>query len=386
MSRRVGLGLAVALVLALVAACDAVGTVESPTAPPLTPTVASPTASPAGGRFIGASQAAVTAAPTTAAAAQGRRPLTVPELVKRVRLSVVHIATEAVAMGVFGRSMPSEGVGTGFIIDSDGTIVTNNHVVSGARQVIVTLFDGRTYEAEIVGLDPQTDLAVLRIPEGGLQPVALGSSTDLEVGESVIAIGHALDLPGGPTVTTGVVSAKDRTITNVGTMGLTLSELIQTDASVNPGNSGGPLVNMYGEVVGINTAAAGGGQGIGFALAMDAARPLIETLIAEGRIERGFLGVQAATITRSIARQNRLPVEAGIYILGVVPDSPAQAADLRPNDILIAIDDEPVLDAGALSRALATYPPGTTVTVSVLRAREPEPLDLEVTLETEPTR
>ena len=396
MSWRTAWGLAVLLALVLVlAACELGDTAEAPT-------VASETAAAAASPLKTGSQAAATVAPTSVAAAQatavaspatspvasalGRQALSVPELVKRVRLSVVHIATEAIAIDVFGGTAPSEGVGTGFIIGSDGTIVTNNHVVSGARRVVVTLFDGRTYEAEIVGLDAQTDLAVLRIPENGLEPVALGSSTALEVGESVIAIGHALDLPGGPTVTTGVVSAKDRALTDVGTAGLTLSELIQTDASINPGNSGGPLVNLYGEVVGISSAAAGSAQGIGFAIAIDAARPVIETLIAEGRIERGFLGVQAATITRSIARQNRLPVEAGIYLVGVVPNSPAEMAGLLPNDILVAINDEPVLDAGALSRVLAKYPPGTEVTVSVLRAGEPEPLALEVTLGTKPTR
>jgi S1-C subfamily serine protease len=276
-------------------------------------------------------------------------------------------------------------VGTGFIIDSEGTIVTNNHVVSGARRVVVTLFDGRTYEAEIVGLDAQTDLAVLRIPETGLQPVALGSSTALEVGEPVVAIGHALDLPGGPTVTTGVVSAKDRTITNVGTTGLTLSGLIQTDASINPGNSGGPLVNRYAEVVGINTVAAGSAQDIGFAIALDVARPLVETLIAQGRIERGFLGIQGGTITRSIARQSQLPVETGIYILAVVPDSPAEAAGLQADDILVAIDEEPVPDAGTLSRVLAKHAPGAAVTLSVLRPGESGPIELGVTLGTAPT-
>ena len=301
------------------------------------------------------------------AAVAGRQPLPVPELVRYARPSVVHIATEAITINSLGRSVPGGGVATGFIIDRQGLILTNNHVVAGARRIVVTLWDERTFEAAVVGRDPQTDLAVIRIDAGAVQPVRLGSSDELEVGESVVAIGHALDLPGGPTVTTGVVSALDRTITGVGARRQTLSGLIQTDASINPGNSGGPLLNRYGAVVGVNTVGAGGSQGIGFAIAIDGARPVIEALIQEGRVLRGFLGVSIATITRGIARQADLPVTEGVYLVRVWPGSPAAASGLRAGDMLVAINQDRVPDAGALNRLLAKYRAGTTVEVEFVR-------------------
>ncbi len=314
--------------------------------------------------------------------AAGER-LTAPELVKLVRPSLVHIATEAVATDAVSRLIPGGGVGTGFAIDGEGRIVTNNHVIAGARRIVVTLPDGRTFDAEVVGEDPQSDLAVIQVDAPGLPPLVLGSSRALDPGETVVAIGHALDLPGGPTVTVGVVSALDRAIANIGPRRLTLSGLIQTDASISPGNSGGPLLNMLGEVVGVNTAAAGAGYGIGFAIAIDAAKPVLDALIREGRVVRGFLGISTATITRSIARQAGFPVDSGVFVAAVTPGSPADSADLRVGDILQKINDDPVPDAGTLTRLLAKHAPGTTVEIAFIRPTRnggSEALSADVTL------
>lgn len=299
--------------------------------------------------------------------ADRRAELSVPDLVQLARPSIVHIATESVARDNSGRTMPSGGVGTGFVIDAEGLIITNNHVVAGAQQIVVTTDMGELFEASVVGRDPQTDLAVLRVDADDLRPLSLGSSGGLRIGEWVVAIGHALDLPGGPTVTVGVVSALDRTITNVGPQRLTLSDLIQTDASINPGNSGGPLLNLHGEVIGVNSAGVGSANGIGFAIAIDGARPVIAELIESGQVVRGFLGIVPATITRGLARQLELPVSDGIVVAHVTGGSPADEAGLRRGDILLAINEEAVPDAGALGRVLAHYSPGDEIAVRFVR-------------------
>ena len=222
----------------LLAGCNGSGGGASPTAGPATATAtATATAQPGPGDDNAADQSAV-------------------DVVKELGPSVVHILSEAATLDVFGQVTPTKGVGTGFVLDREGHIVTNNHVVtidSGepAQNITVTLSDGRQFQARIVGRDAPTDLAVLKIDADGLTPVELGSSAGLQVGESVVAIGNALDLPGGPTVTQGVVSAKGRLIQE---SDVTIPDAIQTDASINPGNSGGPLVNMRGQVVGITTA------------------------------------------------------------------------------------------------------------------------------------
>jgi S1-C subfamily serine protease len=305
-------------------------------------------------------------APTTNGAVQ-RIHLSIPDLVERVRPSVVHIATERFRSDSFGRAVPSSGTGTGFIISEDGHIVTNNHVVEGAAHIVVTYAEGAVADAEIVGLDPQTDLAVLRIDVDGLTPVPLGNSSDLRVGDTVVAVGHALDLMGSPTVTAGVVSAQDRVLTGIGPQQLTLSDLIQTDASINPGNSGGPLLNLFSEVVGVNSAGAGDADGIGFAIAIDNAELVIESLIQDGVVTRGFMGISSTTITPSLARQRTLPVDAGLLIRSVTLDSGAARGGLSPNDIIVAVNDEEVGDLGKLGRLLAQYGPGSTVEVWFLR-------------------
>jgi len=301
--------------------------------------------------------------------------LSVPALVERLRPSVVHILTESASISVFGQPVPQQGVGTGIIVDSGGYIVTNNHVVvqpntcdSPAQNITVTLSDGRRFPARIVGRDPLTDLAVLKIEASGLTSAILGDSEALQIGEDVVAIGNALNLPGGPTVTKGVVSAKDRTIQE-DQCGVTIPGAIQTDAAINPGNSGGPLVNMRGEVVGITTAVIRGGQaeGVGFAISTATARPIIEALMQQGRVERAFLGVALVDVTPQLARQFNLPVEQGVVITQVVAGGPAARAGLRPNDVIVRIGGREVRNSGELLQALTQFRAGQTVQVEFYR-------------------
>jgi len=281
--------------------------------------------------------------------------------------SVVHIAAEVNLIGRFTQRT-SRGVGTGVIVDDQGHILTNYHVVEGARLITVTLSDGRVLTAEVVGLDPTTDLAVLRIDATDLQPAILGDSSLLLVGSDVVAIGHALDLEGGPTVSKGVVSALDRVLQ--ADAQTTIAGLIQTDAAINPGNSGGPLSNMQGQVIGINTAIIESGQGIGFAINANEAKAIMLQLIEHGFVQRAFLGIVPVNITRGIAENLGLPVQQGIGIGSIVPGFPAAAAGLREFDIIVALGDDAILNTAYLSRFLAEHQPGERVTVTYYRGQE----------------
>jgi serine protease Do len=288
------------------------------------------------------------------------------ELVKLLRPSVVHIKSETATLDVFGQLVPSAGVGTGFIIDDKGHIVTNNHVVSTdsgdpAQDITVTLDDGSEHSAKIAGRDPPTDVAVLQIDGGNLKPATLGDSSKLEVGDDVIAIGNALDLPGGPTVTKGVVSALGRLIQE---SNVSIPNAIQTDAAINPGNSGGPLVNLNGEVVGITTAVIrGNAEGIGLAISMDTAQPIVQELIDKGRVDRGFLGVTIQEITPSLAQQFNLSVDHGVGIRSVQPGSPADKAGLSQGDIIVKLGDKDIRTSGDLFAALTEHRGGDVVEV-----------------------
>jgi serine protease Do len=289
-----------------------------------------------------------------------------PELVELLRPSVVHIKSEAATLDVFGQLVPSSGVGTGFIIDDQGHIVTNNHVISidnnqPADNITVTLDDGSQLDATIVGRDPPTDLAVLKIDSDNLRAVTLGDSAELKVGEDVVAIGNALDLPGGPTVTKGVVSALGRLIQE---QNVSIPEAIQTDASINPGNSGGPLVNADGEVVGITTAVIrGNAEGIGLAISIDSAEPIIDELIADGQVNRGFLGITIQEITPALAQQFDLAVDHGVGIREVQPGSPADSAGLEQGDIIVRLGDKEIRTSGDLFSALTEHRAGDVVEV-----------------------
>ena len=293
--------------------------------------------------------------------------LTTPELVQTLTPAVAHITAEVDLMRRFSQGT-ARGVGTGVIVDDQGHILTNNHVVEDAQRITVTLNDSRVVPAVVVGLDPTTDLAVLRIDAPDLQFAELGDSSLLLVGSDVVAIGHALDLEGGPTVSKGVVSALDRVLQ--ADAQTTITGLIQTDAAINPGNSGGPLLNMHGQVIGINTAIIESGQGIGFAINANEAKEIMEQLIEFGVVERAFLGIVPLNVTRGIAENLGLPVEQGIAIGTIVPGFPADAAGLREADIIVALGEDEMLNTAYLSRFLAKHQPGERVTVTYYRGQE----------------
>ena len=301
---------------------------------------------------------------------QGDEPLTTVEVVKILRPSVVHIASEIPAsdaeMGRFNQPIP-QGVGTGIILDQQGHILTNNHVVENAEQLTVTLSNGDSFLATLVGGDAQTDTAVIRIVANGLQPAMLGDSAALEVGEDVIAIGHALDLPGGPSVSKGVVSALGRTILSDPQFQITMVDLIQTDASINPGNSGGPLVNDRAEVIGINTAIIPQSQGIGFSININDATDVAAQLIESGFVLRGFLGITPVNVTPGRAIQLQLPVTEGILLARVIEGFPGHGAGLQAGDVIIQLGGETIANTGELSAFLMNHPPGETVEVVFLR-------------------
>jgi S1-C subfamily serine protease len=295
-----------------------------------------------------------------------------------------------------GSNGQAQAAGTGFIIDATGVIVTNNHVVTGAQGVRVQLPapDGRAFTAQVVGTDAQTDLAVLRIDATGLPTVKLGNSADLGVGEWVVAIGNALALDGGPTVTAGVVSALGREVEQPATAGtrgqaatsaIALYDLIQTDAAINEGNSGGPLVNLDGEVIGINTLGATAAQGIGFSIAIDDARPIIEQLLQSGKVTRAYLGVQGETLTSTLAATQGVAATDGVLVARIVAGSPAAQAGLRANDLLVGIGDVAIHAQNDLQQALLNrFAAGDTVALRIVRGGSAQ--TISVTLGTPTTR
>ena len=295
-------------------------------------------------------------------------PLPTVEVVKILTPSVVQIVTEILAMGSFNQPAPGRGVGTGVILDEQGHLLTNNHVINGAQRITVTLSNGDSFPAQVVGGDATTDIAVIRIEAAGLQPAKLGRSSALQVGEEVIAIGHALGLPGGPTVSKGVVSALGRSIDS--SPQITMVDLIQTDAAINPGNSGGPLVTTGAEVIGINTAVIPGAQGIGFAINIDDAIIVAEQLMARGYVERGFFGITLANLSPGFANQLGVPTNEGIIVVGVLPDSPAAKAGLQDEDVIVQMGSTPIRNTGELSKFLIAHPPGDTVTVAFIRGKK----------------
>jgi serine protease Do len=216
----------------------------------------------------------------------------------------------------------------------------------------------------VVGTDRQTDLAVIKISAGDLTPAELGDVSSLPVGSEVVAIGYALGLEGDPTVTRGVISAKDRTIQE---QAISINNAIQTDASINPGNSGGPLVDEQGRVIGINTAIIQGSQSIGFSISIDLAKPIIQEIITSGSVSRGFLGIDFQELDATTAEALDLPSDDGVVILEVVPDSPAEDAGLRPQDVIVAVGDENVTNSGDLVAALRIHQAGDDVTVTYYR-------------------
>jgi serine protease Do len=276
----------------------------------------------------------------------------------------------------FGGRSPHEfkqnGLGTGFIIDKDGFIVTNNHVVTDADKIKVVLKDEREFDAKVVGRDPQTDLALIKIDAKEDLPVArLGSSDKLQVGEWVAAIGSPFGLE--QTFTAGIVSAKGRVIGSG-----PYDDFIQTDASINPGNSGGPLINMKGEVVGINTAIIAGGQGIGFAIPIDLANTIIRQLKTNGEVTRGWLGITIQDLKGDLAEYYNLKGKSGVLVADVIPGDPADKAGIKPHDIIIDVNGEKVMTGHELTATIAKLTVGDKAALMVLRDGKQMRFDVEV--------
>jgi len=290
---------------------------------------------------------------------------TFADIVKVAQESVVSIQTEGIVSDIFLQPVPQRGAGSGVIIDPRGYIVTNNHVVEGATQVKVMLNDGRSFDAIKANRDPATDLAVIQIDGANLPVAKLGRSESLRVGDWVIAIGNALALEGGVTVTAGIVSHTKRTIQVRN--GVTLYNLIQTDTAINPGNSGGPLLNIAGEVVGINTAIAGEAQNIGFAIAITPAMPVIEQLITAGRVVRAFLGVSMVDVSSSLITRYNLTVKEGALITAVTRGTPADKAGLQRGDVVIAFDGRKITKAEQVVEIIRSHKPGDTVGITYVR-------------------
>ncbi len=273
------------------------------------------------------------------------------------------------------REPEQRGLGSGVIVDPKGYILSNNHVVQGADQVTVRLADKREFPAKIIGTDEKTDIAVLKIEGTNLPFVAMGDSDKIAVGQWVLAIGNPFGL--NQTVTAGIISAKGRA--NVGIV--EYEDFIQTDAAVNPGNSGGPLVNLHGEIIGINTAIAsrtGGNLGIGFAVPINMARSVMEQLIANGKVRRGWLGVRIQEITPELAKGLRLSQSQGALVTEVMKDSPAEKAGLRQDDVIVAFDGTSIYSPNQLRNLVAITAIGKKVRMEI--ARENRQITLEVTI------
>ena len=285
---------------------------------------------------------------------------TIVSAVDRVTPSVVNI--ESRANGSRG------GSGSGFIIAPDGFILTNSHVVHGAREIVVNLFDGRESRAQLVGDDPDTDLAVIRIDLAQLSHVRLADSETLRVGQIAIAIGNPLGFQA--SVTAGVISALGRSMH--AQSGRLIDNIIQTDAALNPGNSGGPLANSAGEVIGVNTAVIRPAQGICFAIASNTAKFIAGWLIKEGRFRRGYIGVagQTSPLHRRVARFYHLANESGAMVVSVEKGSPAEQSRMRPDDVIVALNDEPIASVHDLHKKLVGDRIGTPCKLTVLRGTE----------------
>ena len=312
----------------------------------------------------------------------------IADTVEDVRPAVVSIVARIITQDRFGRQSTGFGSGTGVIFDDSGLVLTNNHVIEGGVEVTVTQDDGTQVEAEIIGADRLSDLAVLRLPGDGYPSLPLRENGSLRAGDWVIAIGNALALPGGPTVTVGVVSALGRSIE--ASPGITLYDLIQTDTSINPGNSGGPLIDLNGNLVGINTAvlrgtSQGGGvavEGIGFAIDIETARQVADQLVELGHVRWAWMGVFLADLVPEVAAQVGLPIREGVIIQNIVVDGPSDRAGMVPGDIVVNIGGHDIATISDLTRLLKQeFSAGQELEVEVFRVEDGEGFRRMLTLE-----
>jgi serine protease Do len=294
------------------------------------------------------------------------------DLVAKVAPAVVSIVVETVSYNWFWQAVPQTGAGSGIIISSDGYIVTNNHVVEGANKVTVTVSDGRAFDATIVGTDAQTDLAVVKIDANSLSYLHFLSNSleQLSVLDPVVAVGNALALPGGPTWTTGVVSNLGRSIEEEN--GVVLDDIIQTDAAINAGNSGGPLLDTAGQVVGINVAIASNAENIGFAISTDTAIPVVQSLITQGKVVRPWLGVSVTTVTPTIQQYYNLSVNEGALIISLTRGSPADEIGLSTGDVITKINEDDISTAAELTSAINSHQIGDQIQITYYRGNVQE--------------
>ena len=290
----------------------------------------------------------------------------IAEVVSQVMPSVVSVVTEMVAYDVFKQEYTQSAAGSGVIVDSDGYIITNNHVVQNAKEVQVELLDGSAFPAKIVGTDALTDLAVIKVDETDLPYAHLGDSSQLAVGNWVVAIGNALGE--GISASQGIVSRLD---VSLSVRGSTLRDLIQTTAAINPGNSGGPLVNMRGEVIGITSVKVAeiGVEGMSYAISIDSAEPIIIELIHYGYVTRPWLGVSLYTVDPFVAMMNRLSVEEGALVLEVSRGSPAESAGLEEGDVIIQFGNSKIYTADDLIQVIVNSEVGDTVLITFVRGK-----------------
>lgn len=310
----------------------------------------------------------------------------VASIAEKVSPSVVSIVTTVQSRDVFGTSY-GEGAGTGIVVSKDGYIMTNNHVIDGASDVEIVMSDGTTYDdVTVIGNDPLNDVAFLKI-EGvdNLTSATLGDSSSVRIGQRVVTIGNALGQYQN-TVTSGIISGTGRPVTassGDGTSTETLTDLIQTDAAINSGNSGGPMVNAAGQVIGINTAVASDANGIGFAIPINATKGVLASVLENGAVEKAYIGVQFTDITPDVASEYNLPVSRGAYVAvergsAVATNGPADDAGIEDGDIIVSVDGKQVGEQGSLSSLIGEHRPGDTVELGVVRGDKE--LTISVTL------
>ncbi|MDP9296251.1 MAG: trypsin-like peptidase domain-containing protein [Actinomycetota bacterium] len=362
--KRVLLGISAVLILAL-PGCTRIATTTTPS-------------STSGGKKVATKplQALPVGNPTTQTS---KDPIV--RVVQAVRPAVVNVTTDLVQQSQFGGTQPGQGVGTGFIISPDGIVVTNYHVVEHAQRITVITpgtdtAKGTSYQARVIGGDQAADLAVLKIDATGLPTVHMGDSSQLLLGQRVVAIGYALALKGGPTVSSGIVSALGRVISaqdpNCDTRSACpngarkYSGVIQTDAAINPGNSGGPLLDLNGNVIGIDTAGAGQAENIGFAIAINDAKPTIFDAARNPSGPVPYLGVVTEDVTPGLAAQFGLPATKGAYVVSVAPGGPAEKAGISGGDVIVGFDGNSVPGSDQLGTLIRTHKPGDSVQVEVV--------------------
>ena len=285
------------------------------------------------------------------------------EAIEEVLPSVVNVSTIVLRRDMLLQVTPVKGIGSGTIIDSDGYVATNYHVVEGAKRIEVTLHTGERFNAVLVGFDRAADVAVLKIDASGLKPIKMCDYKSLKVGQIVVAVGNPLALSGGPTVTIGVISALNRTLrTPRGVM----ERMIQTDAAINPGNSGGPLVNLRAEMVGMSTAVISFAQGIGFAIPCDVVKRVFEDVIVYG-VSRPWLGIAGIDLNRAIASYYNLSFIRGVLVLNVFERGPAYKAGIRPGDVILNVEGVNISSMRDISKALRGRKVGETLQLTIGR-------------------